>query len=120
MKIWTQRLKMFLADVNSNLQVILQFTSGDIENEVIYIVQTIFKAQIRKKKAPFFSKYIVVIHLIILLLYPKLKILNINAKIIFKNDHYNKDQNFQGPLYRLMIITYMFIYSITILKHTKG
>ena len=41
---------MFLADVNSNLQVILQFTSGDIENEVIYIVQTIFKAQIRKKR----------------------------------------------------------------------
>lgn len=45
MKIWTQRLKMFLEDINKNLQIILEFINGDTENEVKHIVQTIFKAQ---------------------------------------------------------------------------
>ena len=31
-------LKMFLADVNRNLQVILEFKSSDMENEIKHIV----------------------------------------------------------------------------------
>lgn len=38
MKIWSQMLKMFLADVKRNLQVILEFTSSDMENEIKHIV----------------------------------------------------------------------------------